>query len=77
VAVVGQCFGSRRATVSRSAGILQAARLIKYQRGRVTIVDRAALEATACECYGRIERELGGVVQRAFGRSSSGTRPTT
>jgi CRP-like cAMP-binding protein len=70
-------LGSRRPTVSRSAGILQAAGLIKYHRGRVTIVDRAALEATACECYARIERAMDGVVQRAFRRSSSGTVPTT
>ena len=70
-------LGSRRATVSRSAGILQAAGLIKYHRGRVTIVDRAALEATACECYGTIERAMDGVVQRAFRRSSSGAVPTT
>jgi CRP-like cAMP-binding protein len=74
---LAQMLGSRRATVSRSAGILQAARLITYHRGRVTIVDRAALEATACECYGRIERELDGVVQRAVRRSPAGTGPTT
>jgi CRP-like cAMP-binding protein len=68
-------LGSRRPTVSRSAGILQAAGLIRYHRGRVTIVDRAALETTACECYAAIARKLDGVVQRAFRRSSSGTGP--
>jgi hypothetical protein len=25
--------------------------MIRYQRGRLTIIDREALEATACECY--------------------------
>jgi hypothetical protein len=70
-------LGSRRATVSLSAGILQAAGLIRYHRGRVTIPDRAGLEATACECYGTIERELDGVVQRAFRRSPAGTVPNT
>jgi hypothetical protein len=70
-------LGSRRATVSLSAGILQAAGLIRYHRGRVTILDRARLEATACECYGTIDRELDGVVQRAFRRSPAGTVPTT
>jgi hypothetical protein len=70
-------LGSRRATVSLSAGILQAAGLISYHRGRVTIIDRAGLEATACECYATIERELDGVVQRAVRRSPAGTGPMT
>jgi Crp-like helix-turn-helix domain len=74
---LAQMLGSRRATVSLSAGVLQAAGLIKYHRGRVTILDRAGLEATACECYGTIERELDGVVQRAFQRVPRGTVPTT
>jgi CRP-like cAMP-binding protein len=70
---LAQMLGSRRATVSLSAGILQAAGLITYHRGRVTILDRAGLEATACECYGTIERELDGVVQRAYQRVPRGT----
>ncbi|MBD3884861.1 hypothetical protein IFO70_24305 [Phormidium tenue FACHB-886] len=30
---------------------LQKAGLIESQRGRITIVNRRGLEATACECY--------------------------
>jgi len=33
------------------AGTLQKAGLIKYHRGKVTIVDRQGLEAASCECY--------------------------
>ncbi|HZU78078.1 MAG TPA: helix-turn-helix domain-containing protein, partial [Dehalococcoidia bacterium] len=67
-----QMLGSRRATVTLSAGILQAAGLIRYHRGHVTIVDRAGLEAVACECYGVIRSALERVVASA-GRNG-GTR---
>ncbi len=66
---LGQMLGSRRATVTLSAGILQAAGLIRYQRGQVTIVDRVGLESSACECYGVIKSELDGVVRKALRRS--------
>jgi CRP-like cAMP-binding protein len=67
---LGQMLGSRRATVTLSAGILQAVGLIRYHRGRVTIVDRVGLESAACECYGVIKSELDGVVQKALRRSA-------
>ncbi|HVA20870.1 MAG TPA: Crp/Fnr family transcriptional regulator [Candidatus Micrarchaeia archaeon] len=55
---LGQMLGSRRATVTLSAGILQRAGLIRYHRGHVEIVNRDGLEATACECYQVIQSEL-------------------
>jgi CRP-like cAMP-binding protein len=61
---LGQMLAARRSTVSVSAGILQRAGLIRYVRGHVTIVDRRALEAVACECYAVIKAELERVVQR-------------
>jgi CRP-like cAMP-binding protein len=62
---LGQMLGSRRATVTLSAGLLQAAGLIRYHRGRVTIVDREGLEGVACECYGIIKTALDQVVATA------------
>jgi CRP-like cAMP-binding protein len=60
---LGQMLGARRSTVSVSAGILQRAGLIRYVRGHVTIIDRAGLEAVACECYAVIRSELERVVE--------------
>ena len=44
-------LGSQRTTVNEAAQGLQKAGAITYSRGRVTIIDRAALERAACECY--------------------------
>jgi CRP-like cAMP-binding protein len=65
---LGQMLGSTRPTVSLSAQTLQAAGLIRYHSGQITIVDRAGLESVACECYGTIKASLDRVVQRAPGR---------
>ena len=55
---LSQMLGSRRATVTLSAGILQKAGLIRYHRGHIEIVDRLGLESASCECYRVIKTEL-------------------
>lgn len=55
---LAQMLGSRRATVTLSAGVLQKAGLIQYHRGHVEIVDRHGLESASCECYRVIKTEL-------------------
>lgn len=51
-------LGVRRATVTVAAGLLQQAGLIEYDRGVITVVDRAGLEAAACECYAIVRNEF-------------------
>jgi CRP-like cAMP-binding protein len=61
-------LGSSRPTVTVVAGTLQAAGLIKYRHGRMTIVDRQGLESASCECYETVQRhfEQLGLVGRNF-----------
>lgn len=51
---LAQMLGVHRPTVSIIARQLQAAGLIRYSRGAITVVDRAGLEEATCECYGAI-----------------------
>jgi CRP-like cAMP-binding protein len=44
-------LGVARPTVSIVAGGLQEAGLIRYSRGRMTVLDREGLQAASCECY--------------------------
>jgi CRP-like cAMP-binding protein len=41
----------RRECVNKAAGKLQKRNLITYSRGRMKVLDRAGLQATACGCY--------------------------
>jgi CRP-like cAMP-binding protein len=55
---IAHMLGTRRASVTVAAGILQKAGLIEYRRGQVTIEDRPALEEAACECYKGINDQI-------------------
>lgn len=49
--LLSQMLGVTRSSVSEVATKLQSAGLIQYTRGNIEILDRAALEKAACECY--------------------------
>ncbi|MGY8905055.1 MAG: Crp/Fnr family transcriptional regulator [Burkholderiales bacterium] len=55
--LIANMLGVRREGVTEAAGRLQAAGLIHYVRGRITILDRAQLEQRVCECYGVVKKE--------------------
>lgn len=50
-------LGIRREGVNRAAGALQKQKLISYNRGMITILDRSGLEAACCRCYQVIKAE--------------------
>ena len=55
--LIANMLGVRREGVTEAAGKLQAAGLIRYSRGHVTVVDRPGLEAKVCECYAVVKKE--------------------
>ena len=54
---LGTMLGVRRAGVSEAASQLMDKGLIRYQRGRIQIVDKKSLETAACECYRVVKAE--------------------
>jgi CRP-like cAMP-binding protein len=56
--LIAHMLGGRRESVTVAAGRLQDAGLIHYSRAHIRILDRAALEAAACECYRVVEDEV-------------------
>ncbi len=49
--LLSEMLGVRRSSVSEAAGRLQASGVIRYRRGSIEILNRAALESAACECH--------------------------
>jgi CRP-like cAMP-binding protein len=55
--LIANMLGVRREGVTEAAGKLQAAGLIEYSRGKITVLDRRRLEERVCECYAVVKRE--------------------
>ena len=55
--LIANMLGVRREGVSEAAGKLQTAGLIRYARGRITVLDRPGLERRTCECYVVVKKE--------------------
>ncbi|UYF99006.1 MULTISPECIES: Crp/Fnr family transcriptional regulator [unclassified Halomonas] len=63
--LIANMLGVRREGVTESAGKLQKAGLIAYNRGRITVRDRAGLEARVCECYAVVKNEYDRLLKHA------------
>ena len=56
-AMIARMLGVRREGVSKAMFELQKAGFIAYQRGRISVLNREAIQHCTCECYGVIKRE--------------------
>ncbi len=55
--LIANMLGVRREGVTEAALKLQAAGLIQYARGHITLLDRPGLEQRTCECYAVVKKE--------------------
>jgi CRP-like cAMP-binding protein len=54
--LLANMLGVRREGVTESAQKLQAAGVMRYMRGHITVLDRTGLETRACECYSAVKQ---------------------
>jgi len=55
--LIANMLGVRREGVTEAALKLQRLGLIRYARGRISVLDRPGLEHRTCECYGVVKAE--------------------
>ena len=55
--LIANMLGVRREGVTEAAGRLQKLGVIRYSRGKITVLDRPKLETLSCECYAVVKRE--------------------
>jgi CRP-like cAMP-binding protein len=55
--LIANMLGVRREGVTEAATRLQQSGLIRYSRGRISVLDRVGLERRTCECYAVVKKE--------------------
>src|SRR5450631_2744653 len=64
--LIANMLGVLREGVIEDAGKLQKPGLIRYSRGRITVLNRPGLEARCCECYQVVKTEFGRLLPYAL-----------
>ena len=62
--LIANMLGVRRQGVAEAAHRLQEVDLIRYARGRITVLDRKGLERRTCECYAVVRNEYERLLSR-------------
>jgi CRP-like cAMP-binding protein len=68
--LIANMLGVRREGVTEAAGKLQRLGIIRYSRGRISVIDRDRLEEMCCECYAVIRREFDRLVAQPLKESA-------
>jgi hypothetical protein len=64
----------RRESVTEVAGALQRDGVIRYRRGHISVIERAGLINSVCECYAVVKRQMQHLSTAAAAAAAS---PTT
>src|ERR1700735_374859 len=68
--LIANMLGVRREGVTEAAGKLDKRGVIRYARGRITVLDRPKLEELCCECYAVVKKESDRLLPRAVPQES-------
>lgn len=61
---LSEMLGTRRTGVTEAVGTLQRSGLIRTTRGKIIVIDRKGLEASACECYAVVKEQFARILGR-------------
>jgi CRP-like cAMP-binding protein len=73
--LIANMLGVRREGVTEAAGKLEKLGIIRYARGRITVLDRSKLEQQCCECYAVVKRETDRLRPLAYGSQTEDLSP--